>query len=256
MMPSTDQVGARRDYAAPGPEEELAVNGPSEELRAQIASQLDQIASNQPNAPRNVTPETEERLTGVLGRITAELEADSVNEDDNPQTLLDATNEWAGLLSYAVSRVYAPASPWPFGLGGWGHGPVQSLRRAAVQLQNPLGRAAAALGADCFSVSVGFPWGVAVGLSWPIRPRPSSNRGVQHTRDIQLAGNHARNGGFLAGLKSIPGVEAQTRFVPEQDSEPSMIRVWSAALIPDDELRRLADATATEIRSVTDDTIQ
>jgi len=230
------------------------VNGPSEELRAQIASQLDEIALSQPNAPRSVTPETEDRLTGVLGRITAELEADPVGEDDDPQDLLDATNEWAGLLSYAISRVYAPASPWPFGLGGWGRGPVKNLRRAAAQLQNPLGRAAAATGANGFSVSVGFPWGVSVGLSWPIQPRPLSSR---HTRDIQLAGNHARNGGFLAALKSIPGVEAQTRFVPEQDSEPSMIRVWSAALIPDEELRRLADATAAEIRSVTDDsTIQ
>jgi hypothetical protein len=32
-----------------------------------------------------------------------------------------------------------------------------------------------------------------------------------------------------------------------------MIRVWSAAIIPDEELRRLAAATAAEIRSVTDD---
>jgi hypothetical protein len=144
------------------------VNGPSEDLRSEVRFEIDEIVAAQPNEPRNVTPQTEDRLTGILGRIADALEAEPVGEDDNPQDLLDATDEWAGLISYAVSRVYAPASPWPFGLGGWGRGPVRGLRRASELLQRPLAQAATALRANGFSVSVAFPWGASVGLSWPI----------------------------------------------------------------------------------------
>ena len=144
------------------------MNGPSEELRSEIRSQIDEITGTPPNALRSVTPQSEDRLTGVLTRITDALQLDAVGEGDEPGNLLDATNEWAGLLSYAVGRIYAPASPWPFGLGGWGRGPVRALQRGAELLQIPLAQAATALRANGFSVSVGFPWGVSVGLSWPI----------------------------------------------------------------------------------------
>lgn len=161
------------------------MNGPTEELRIEIRAQVDEIVNAAP--PRTVTPEAEDRLTTIVGRITDALQADLDREDDDPQDLLDATNEWAGLLSYAVSRVYAPASPWPLGLGGWGRGPVKSMRRAAGLLQKPLARAATALGANGFSISVGFPWGVAVGLSWPLTPHTETTVADTNTGTTRAA---------------------------------------------------------------------
>jgi hypothetical protein len=77
---------------------------------------------------------------------------------------------------------------------------------------------------------------------------------IVHVREIQLAGNHGRNDRFLTELQSIPGVEAQTRFLPSsRDTDPSLIKVWSAESIPDGELRGLAQATDAEIQSMTDD---
>jgi len=160
------------------------MNGPSEELRSQIRSRIDEIAVTLPNEPRNVTPQIEDRLAGILNDISIALGNDAVGGDDDPQNLLDATNEWAGLLSYAVSRVYAPASPWPIGLGGWGRAPVKALQRGAGQLQTPLTQAATALRANGFSVSVGFPWGVSVGLSWPIPPVSPENSAITVSTQI------------------------------------------------------------------------
>lgn len=39
-------------------------------------------------------------------------------------------------------------------------------------------QAATALGANGFSVSTGFPWGVSIGLSWPIPPISPENSAI------------------------------------------------------------------------------
>lgn len=52
------------------------MNGPSEELRREIRSQIDEISVAQPNGLRNVTPQTEARLADVLSVIIGALEAD------------------------------------------------------------------------------------------------------------------------------------------------------------------------------------
>jgi hypothetical protein len=87
------------------------------------------------------------------------------------------------------------------------------------------------------------------------RPQPSSPRGI-HTREIRLVGNRERNEGFLARLKSAPGVEQQTRFIGSEDPEFARIKVWSAGQIADDELMRLAESTGAQILSMTDDTVE
>jgi hypothetical protein len=91
--------------------------------------------------------------------------------------------------------------------------------------------------------------------TWIRRRRRSwKPRGV-HVRQIRLAGNRERNGRLLTALKSIPGVEEQTRFVEEESPEVTVIQVFSAEPIADDKLRRLAQDTGAEILSITDDIV-
>jgi hypothetical protein len=91
--------------------------------------------------------------------------------------------------------------------------------------------------------------------SHPRRPSAPQPRGV-HTREIRLVGNRERNYRLLYRLKSIPGVEDQTRFLTEQDPERTRIAVWSAEPIDDREIIRLAEDTGAEILAMTDDIVR
>lgn len=132
------------------------MEGPRDELRIQVG---DMIAE----------PGAEESLEYVLGMIEDELASDVADgaEGDAPEDAVDAVIEWAGLVSHAVARFYAPASPWPRNVAGWSKRAVARLRRVAGLLSAPLQAAAQALGAASWSISIGFPWGISVGLSWP-----------------------------------------------------------------------------------------
>jgi hypothetical protein len=85
---------------------------------------------------------------------------------------LAAVESWASLASYAVAHFYAPTSPWPRDVAGWGKEAVEQLRSIAEKLRTALADAARFLGANSFSIGVGFPWGISVGLSWPIDGQP------------------------------------------------------------------------------------
>jgi len=138
-------------------------------------------------------------------------------------------------------------------------------------------------------VGTGAPWlvgGAVEGLAWvhdrkstkakvvgePAAPPPqvivgavpavreadeAAPRGV-HTRLIVLEGNRARNQRFLDRLHEVEGVEGQTRFLgsPEnQEDSPSTIKVWSAAALTADSLRKWADETGALLLDVSDDLV-
>jgi hypothetical protein len=74
-------------------------------------------------------------------------------------------------------------------------------------------------------------------------------------RDIRLIGRREQNAGFLTEVRSISGVEAQTRFIYEEVPGRTRIRAWSDKPLDEHELVNLAGSLGTSIESLTDDTI-
>jgi hypothetical protein len=117
--------------------------------------------------------EVEQQLDELLGQLEDQM-SQSIEADarfdyltvEDAEDQLAAIDGWAGLISSVIGRVYAPASPWPRRTAGWDRRIVKRLRRMANKLRAALVPVAAALGAVHFSISVGFPWGIAVGLSF------------------------------------------------------------------------------------------
>lgn len=132
------------------------MNGPRDEFRMLIGDTMAEA-------------ESEDSLEHVLGLIEDELAADVEEgyEEERPEDVLDAVIQWAGLVSHALARFYAPASPWPRNVAGWSQRAVARLRRVAGWLRSALQAAAQALGATSWSISIAFPWGISVGVSWP-----------------------------------------------------------------------------------------
>jgi hypothetical protein len=111
--------------------------------------------------------ETEGDVVEVLNAVLERLgyQDDEVAEDD-PLRELAAIEEWASLASYAVSRFYGPQSPLRTDIAGWSRKAVERLREIAEKLRPRLARVAELLAAASFSISVGFPWGVSIGVSF------------------------------------------------------------------------------------------
>lgn len=141
------------------------MEGPSEGLRRQVEAQLNELEeiSDRQVGDRRVIDEGQ--LAEVLGSIENAIGNDLEEfEQRDPNEELAAIDAWAGLASYAVARVYAPASPFPH--PGWTRRAPENLRRIADKLRGPLKRIAQALGAASWSISVGFPWGVSISVGW------------------------------------------------------------------------------------------
>lgn len=74
-------------------------------------------------------------------------------------------------------------------------------------------------------------------------------------RDIRLVGSREQNEDFLAEVRSISGVEAQTRFIYEEVPGRTRIRAWSDKPLDEHDLLDRAESSGTSIESLTDDTI-
>ncbi len=168
---------------------EPGVNGPTDAFRASVYQELLGMRTQAWDDGERVTPETEEVLGDLLERILGQLQVDvqesvvvnpQPDEDqqgdvllatrpslEDAQAVLVAVDEWASVASYAVAWVYAPASPQPARMAGWGGKAVDMLQKIGGALRLPLKAVAVGLEADSYSVSVGFPWGVSVSLDWP-----------------------------------------------------------------------------------------
>ncbi len=111
----------------------------------------------------------EDALARVLDRIAeqARVELDRVNEQtDDAIELAGAAQAWASAASYATTRFYFEGPESILKFGGFGKDVASQLQRVAGELVPTLKRALEATGASSFSISVGFPFGVSVGLSW------------------------------------------------------------------------------------------
>jgi hypothetical protein len=130
------------------------MEGPSTEYREQIYAKLEAVS-------------TEDELEGLLEELSADLERDLSEVDvEDADDVLASVEAWTALISHAVAYFYAPRSPWPNPFGGWDKKVVARLRSTAGKLHGPLQNVRNALGAQSYSISVGFPWGVSLGLSW------------------------------------------------------------------------------------------
>ncbi len=141
---------------------------PSEDLRSSVASTTEDWSLS--DLPDRVQ---ENYLDDLLDRLEREMDVallSQVPQEDisveEAEDQLSAVDSWAGLISHAVGRVYAPASPWPRRTAGWAQKVVKRLRRMANKLKAVLAPVARALGAIHFSIAVAFPWGISVGVAF------------------------------------------------------------------------------------------
>jgi hypothetical protein len=148
------------------------LEGPSDDFRANIALRVQEIEDE---------GGVEELLADIESAASEDLawvaDAESV-DSERASVLLAAIDSWASLGSFVVVQFYGSLEPpnvgaalrWrrgPFHWApGWRRGVAERLQALAGVLRGPLEKARAALGATSFSISVGFPWGVSVGLSW------------------------------------------------------------------------------------------
>jgi hypothetical protein len=151
-----------------GGKERSLMDAPSNETRYLVAE-----ASSSLRVSDFPDEEVEQQLDELLGRLedqmSQSIEAGARSEYltvEDAEDQLAAIDAWAGLISSVIGQVYAPASPWPRRAAGWDKRIVKRLRRMANKLRAALQPVAAALGAVHFSISVGFPWGIAVGISF------------------------------------------------------------------------------------------
>jgi len=121
-------------------------------------------------------PASEEALEEALELIGARAEDDLLtrpdleSDDERAWELLGAVDAWASLASYAFQRVYVeePADVGsPFRrFKGARPDVMKRLRSCASRFKRPLEAACGVLGALSYSISVGFPLGLSVGVTW------------------------------------------------------------------------------------------
>jgi hypothetical protein len=128
------------------------MEGPDEDFRVDLAHRRYETEGD-----------VEEVLDAVLERLGYQ---DDAGAEDDPYRELAAMEEWASLASYAVSRFYGPQSPLRTDIAGWSRRAAERLRKIAEKLRPRLARVAELLGAVSFSISVGFPWGVSIGVGF------------------------------------------------------------------------------------------
>lgn len=117
----------------------------------------------------------EEKLGAILDEISRQAdeqlnrqfgERDPVDAEE-AQGMVSSVEAWASVLSYATSCFYFEGPESLLRTGGFSPKEVTPKLQEAVRKFVPfLQRACRATGASSFSVSVGFPWGISVGLGW------------------------------------------------------------------------------------------
>jgi hypothetical protein len=140
------------------------MRAPSRELRQNVAEQA--------RALRDLNDEeAESGLENLLHQIFESLQG--IIDDNGYFTNVERADDivvschgWASLVSHAIAEVYAPNSPFPRRVAGWAQGVINRLDRISATLRKPLDRAKSAAGANSYSISVGFPWGISISFTW------------------------------------------------------------------------------------------
>jgi hypothetical protein len=139
----------------------LSAGNDFDELRSEFVAQVEEARS----------AESEEMLADVLGRIVDRADHDLRYQSENgepEQEIVASVDAWASVLSYATARFYFEGPESMRKGGGYDKKVVSRLQDAALTFSSYLERALQATGAVSFSTSVGFPWGLSVGLDWTV----------------------------------------------------------------------------------------
>jgi hypothetical protein len=117
-------------------------------------------------------PEAEDRLAEILDSI----HKDSIRQlrlvAEQPRSadaLLNAVTAWASLTSYATTRFYLEGPHSQRKKGGFSTKVAAHLQDAAASWSPFLKEAVKTMNASAFTISVGLPLGVSVGLTWDVR---------------------------------------------------------------------------------------
>jgi hypothetical protein len=117
----------------------------------------------------------EERLGEVLAAISEAAEAElerqfgdwEPSDPDDGHGMVSAVEAWASVMSYATTCFYAEGPESIFRGGGFDMKNVTSRLQDTVKKLVPyVEKAYHVTGASGFSISIGFPLGISVGLSW------------------------------------------------------------------------------------------
>jgi hypothetical protein len=140
------------------------MNPPTNELRAMVFEvaagiryQTDEVADTR----------LAELIALINEQLQLEVERNPPNDGDDVKVLVATCDAWASLVSHALAQAHAPLSPFPRNLAGWGQRAIQRVQQFAGTLQIPLSAAQQGLRASSYSISVGFPWGISIGFTWP-----------------------------------------------------------------------------------------
>ncbi|MGM0632503.1 MAG: hypothetical protein ACQETO_04935 [Pseudomonadota bacterium] len=140
------------------------MNQPDQDFRSFVAEQSRALREMTDDAAESGL---DELLAVVLEQLQGAIQENPPeSREGEPDAIAASCHAWASLVSHAVASVYAPNSPFPRNVAGWGNRAVVRLNQISSVLRTPLDVAKRLLGADSYSISVGFPWGVSVGLSW------------------------------------------------------------------------------------------
>jgi hypothetical protein len=134
------------------------VEAPSDNLRARVQSRCEDLRRTRPTDSRIVNAALEDGLDQILDEISEALH-NALEQGTAPPAdeALSRIEGWLSLASYATVRAYGPESAWWSGLADWRPSVARRLRRITEQVQSELVQAAAALGADGWSIGAGFP---------------------------------------------------------------------------------------------------
>lgn len=114
--------------------------------------------------------EAEAMLDDALSYLVTLLEKEldtNPPEDDDAEELAAACVAWASVASYALASAYAPASPFPRNLAGFGQRALKRILKLVKVLRRPLSVAQKGLGASSYSIGISFPWGISISFQWP-----------------------------------------------------------------------------------------
>lgn len=141
------------------------MNPPTNELRESVSRRVVEIRA-MPDA--EVDTILDEVIAQINGELQRELDQNPLSGDHaNAQELAAACDAWASLVSHALVQAYAPMSPFPRNVAGWGQRAIQRVQQFSATLRGPLAVAQQGLNASSYSISVGFPWGISIGFTWP-----------------------------------------------------------------------------------------
>ena len=140
------------------------MQAPSKDFRTVIAREAMRLRESPDEAAENGIDEI---LLLVLRKLTEEIEAQPPEkEQEEAEALLSVCHAWASLASHAAAEVYAPNSPFPRQLAGWGSRAINRLNQISSTLRRPLDIAKQRVGAGYYSIGIAFPWGISISFTW------------------------------------------------------------------------------------------